>query len=581
MTGPLQISLAKDLRWGKDPKLDAWINHFKTENNVEYLLNPEKVASDEQLRFMVALAEDQAFFPCSDETLRLLMQKVPPKELVHEYRRIWRFIIKLVRHQGLDKYNEQRIIQYCRHRFRHHLASRIMIPSRLVKRLASIALTQLALEDPYEERKQRENQRALNFLRKASTDKLIHSCPPECAVCTDTRELRGDLDFLELKRLLYLSTLNTLWEDASPSQLDVEQELQKPCGECSHLRLLLGAEDEEPKKVLYLPDTSGGFVFDLAIIRRLLRMGHQVVLALKAGFLFSTPTMWDIATDPVLKELVSGAHVLPDQIISKKGLLQQLREHRFLIISDGTREQLNLYKTSVTFARAWKECDLVLAKGGRNFQNLIQCSHEFTRDIASFHRDKDGKFRLYCKTRARSVRKFTEADLTGMADRIIADMRSAKGQGRTVMFYSAVIGSIPGQTKTAVRVVDTFVQHLRSKLDDAFIINPAEHFEEGMDGDDLMFMWERVQRSGFLDVWRFQTVEDVEASFALMGKKVPPMWSGKDSTFSTGCTQEMRIALETQKRHPELQIIGPSAEKFFRRAEYGVGKYYDAGIKVM
>ncbi|MFO7597348.1 MAG: hypothetical protein R6W92_13520, partial [Desulfocurvibacter africanus] len=168
-----------------------------------------------------------------------------------------------------------------------------------------------------------------------------------------------------------------------------------------------------------------------------------------------------------------------------------------------------------------------------------------------------------------------------MADRLISNMREAKAQGRTVMFYSAVIGSIPGQTKAAIRVVDTFVQHLRSKLDNAFIINPTEHFEEGMDGDDLMFMWERVQRSGLLDVWRFQTVEDVEASFALMGKKVPPMWSGKDSTFSTGCTQEMRIALETQKRHPELQIIGPSAEKFFRRAEYGIGKYYDVGIKVM
>ncbi len=579
MTGPLQISLAKDVRRGKDPHLDAWIHHFKTENNLEHLLNPEKVAPDEQLRFMVSLGEDQVFFPCSDETLRLLMQKTPPKELIHEYNRAWRFIVRLVRHRGLDRYNQQRILQYCRFRFRHHLASRIMIPSRLVKRLVSIALTQLAQEDPYEERKQRENQRALAFLRRSGTDKLIHACPPELAVCTDTRELRGDLDFVELKRLLYLSTMNTLWEDASPSQLDVEQELLKPCGECSHLRLLLGADEDEPKKILYLPDTSGGFVFDLAIIRRLLRMGHQVVLALKEGFFFATPTIWDLDSDPVLKELIRGAHILEDNAINKRGLLQLLREHRFLVISDGTREHLNFYKTSVTFARAWKECDIVLAKGGRNYQNLIQCSHEFTRDIASFHRDGDGKFRLYCKTRARSVRKFTEADLLGKANRIIAAMREAKSQGKTVMFYSAVIGSIPGQTKTAIRLVDTFVQHLRSKLDNTFIINPAEHFEEGMDGDDLMFMWERVQRCGLLDVWRFQTVEDVEDSFALMGKKVPPMWSGKDSTFSTGCTQEMRIALDMQKRHPELQIIGPSSEKFFRRAEYGVGKYYDAGIK--
>jgi len=33
-----------------------------------------------------------------------------------------------------------------------------------------------------------------------------------------------------------------------------------------------------------------------------------------------------------------------------------------------------------------------------------------------------------------------------------------------------------------------------------------------------------------------------------------------------------------QKRQPELQIIGPSPEKFLRRREYGVGKFCDASI---
>ena len=100
-----------------------------------------------------------------------------------------------------------------------------------------------------------------------------------------------------------------------------------------------------------------------------------------------------------------------------------------------------------------------------------------------------------------------------------------------------------------------------------------------MDGDDLMYMWEHVQRSGLLEVWRFQTVEDIEAGFALLGRKVPSVWTGKDSTFSTGCTKEMRIALDVQKSQPELQIIGPAAERFFRRRDYGVGKYFDATLR--
>lgn len=63
-----------------------------------------------------------------------------------------------------------------------------------------------------------------------------------------------------------------------------------------------------------------------------------------------------------------------------------------------------------------------------------------------------------------------------------------------------------------------------------------------------------------------------------MGEKVPPVWTGKDSTYSTGCTKEMHIALDMQKQYRELQIIGPSSEKFFRRREYGVGKFCDVAI---
>jgi hypothetical protein len=165
------------------------------------------------------------------------------------------------------------------------------------------------------------------------------------------------------------------------------------------------------------------------------------------------------------------------------------------------------------------------------------------------------------------------------AEKLIESMRQANAAGRTVIFYSAIIGSIPGQTKTAITVLNVFIAHLRSKLEQSLIINPAEHFEPGMDGDDLMYMWEKVQRSGFIDVWRFQTVEDIERSFELLGQKMPAVWNGKDATYSTGCTKEMRIALDVQKKHPEMQIIGPDPERFFRRREYGVGKYFDVSLE--
>ena len=275
---------------------------------------------------------------------------------------------------------------------------------------------------------------------------------------------------------------------------------------------------------------------------------------------------------------MEGAFVLYDNMATKNELLRHLREHRLVVISDGTRERINLHRVSVTFSRAWKECDVVIARGWRNQKTLGGTAHQFTRDIVLSWCDEDGTYHMECKPRAKGVRKFTEADLLQKADSIIHEMREARRLGRSVMFYSCIIGSVPGQTKTAITIVDTFVRYLRERLDSTFVINPAEHFEEGMDGDDLMFMWERVQRSGLIDVWRFQTVEDIETSFSLLGRKVPSAWSGKDATFSTGCTKEMHIALDMQRKQRELQIIGPSSDKFFRRREYGVGKYFDVGI---
>jgi hypothetical protein len=127
----------------------------------------------------------------------------------------------------------------------------------------------------------------------------------------------------------------------------------------------------------------------------------------------------------------------------------------------------------------------------------------------------------------------------------------------------------------AKKIMSVFVEFLKKQSAMTFIINPSEHFEPGMDADDLMYMWEIVQRSGLIGIWRFQTYDDIAQAFKIMDTKVSPEWVGKDATFSTGCTKEMRIALDVQTTYPEMQIIGPATEKFMRRDEYGIGKMYD------
>lgn len=565
------------IHMNKDPYLDAWVYNIMVENNLEHFFNPSIVASPEQLRFMVALEDDEIYMPCSDAMFHRVLKPDFCPELQKHYNRAWRIMMRIVRSSPIDKTSKLRIIQFCRLRFTRIIRQKNVIPSRLIKRLISVLLSQEGFSMLWNERKMQSNKQSEALLANAGIQRALQRLPQIEHLSDDIAQLRWECDIVSLQRHLFLASMGRKWITELPSPLSLEEEFKQACVSTVALKTLFGSENEPCKKILYLCDADGGAILDIAVIKTLLRMGHQVIYALKEEFYFYAPTIWDMEHDDVLSEHMEGAFILTNPAVSKNELLRHLREHRFVVISDGTRERMNLHRVSVTFSRAWKECDVIIARGWRSYATFGKTKHDFTRDIVLSWSDADG-YHVLCKPRAKGTRKFSEHDLLQHADAIIEQMRHARDEGKTVMFYSCIIGSIPGQTKTAISVVNSFVKHLRERLDASFIINPAEHFVEGMDGDDLMFMWERVQRSGLIDVWRFQTVEDIETSFALMGRRVPAVWSGKDSTFSTGCTKEMHIALDVQHNHRELQIIGPSADKFFRRRDYGVGKYFDVGI---
>jgi len=570
-------SAQAELRFGKDPFLDAWILHFLSENTLVYAIEPQDNASPEQLRFMVALGQDQIFVPCSDEMLALLLEKSPEPLLMDSYAQVWRQVQALIEEHAQDDYYKMMIRSLCDHKYRQAIADRVMIPSRLLKRLTTIVLAQTGQDDPGRERKKTLNRRAARFLQSASMQRLLTTCPGLSPACQCIADMRFELDMLEISRLLALSVWDDLWQGEGPGAEQVEA-VMAASPDMEPLRRILGSTGVKSMKILYVPETSGGVVFDILVARCLIRMGHRVVLALKEGFSLDSPTFWDAQDDPTLAQALVGATFLADNRATKNALLRAVRENPLVVISDGSRERLNLHKVSVTFSRAWKECDLVLVKGDSNHRRTLLTSARFTRDILSVRRTPEGATLVEAKPRPGGVRTFTEPEIAAKAEAIIARMRSEKAAGKSIMFYSAIVGSIPHETDMAIKVLNTFVGYLRSRLTGTYVVNPAEHFEEGMDADDLMYMWEKVQRSGLLNVWRFQTYADIEEAFELMGRPVPPVWAGKDATYSTGCTKEMHIAQDVQKSQPELQIIGPSPEKFLRRREYGVGKFFDAAI---
>ena len=564
-----------------DKKLFVEINSFLRENNLLRTLNPCAVASYEQLSFMVVMDRDQVYVPCSDEIFFALMHPEYTPLIAAEYRRVWRRAMRFLCSLPLDKEKRKLVYSYCRKRMERIVLFHDVIPSRLLKRITTfILLSATDMQDPWRQRKSAVIEQHVKLALTERFTALLNEMPALENV-GDMMGMRHALDNAEFDRLLCLSAYATKWHGVLPDDCTV----RKAFAAAEKTMAAIREKDnflqiDRHATVMLLCESVENLIYDLLMVRFFIKRGFKVIYAVKELFFYDAPTMEDILHDPILSKYLPSFYVCRDKNLSKNALLQQLREWRMVVVDDGTRESLNLVRASVTFARAWKEADLILAHGKDAMQILHGTSHEFTRDILVWNLDEGkGCLDVQFKRHSQKVRKFSETDLQNYANDIINEMRDAQKAGRPVIFYSCIIGSIPGQTDTALRLAKAIVGDMRKNLPTAYIINPATHFVEGMDADDLMYMWEAVQRSGYINIWYFQTAEDIEKGFRLLGEPTPECWIGKDASYSTGCTKEMAIAMDVQKHNREMQILGPDPATFFRRGEYGVGKYFDASLK--
>ena len=573
------------------PQKDAWYTAFFIENHIDHFAYPQHVATSEQIRFMVYTEDEERYYPCSDRMFRAIMSRNQPDFLQKKYGEVLDRVLKLIHRMIDDPWEKDYLDALIRIKFEHEIRDEIMIPSRLEKRLINIFLNRTQIEDPYLCEKGVRNLRAAAALGSTACKNALNMLEAEHLgsprrTLTETREI---LRFIELKRLLALTVESSLWTDDNAGRFtesDYIRLMKRPVtGDGAQALFdflgIRGRASSEgtgliPKKILWLGDESGEIMVDLVIIRLLARLGHKIIVSLKEGPVYTKVDFDDAHSDETLNSELDKAYFIREKHLGKNELVDILRsDYNIIVISDGTRENVNLLLASTTFARLFKEVDGVISRGPDQKRRFFGSHFQFTQDIFNVSAGQDGGVNVSFKPRHPAVIKYTYHELEEKAKAIIEEMRSAKREGMTVMFYSGIIGSIPGKLQMAKKIMSVFINHLRREYALTFIINPSEYFETGMDADDLMYMWEIVQRSGFIDTWRFQTYEDIVQAFRTMKRKVPPEWVGKDATFSTGCTKEMKIALDVQKKHPEMQIAGPAKEKFMRRSEYGVGMLYD------
>jgi hypothetical protein len=575
------------------PQRKAWITAFFIENHLDHYVYQEHVANPEQVRFMVFTEQDERYYPCSDRMFEAIISRKADLFLKQAYDAVLERIICLIEGEIEDTPDKKYLESLVKIKFKHETRDYIMIPSRLEKRLIRIFLERTKIEDPWFADKLARNDRMGRILGSTTFKSVLdHSGSLDfMTTLKSLSEIRGHIEQIELKRLITLSVDKRLWETdmaqgfTASDYLNLFERDMRGDGVEPLFRFLgIGpdadvSQGERSKKILWLADEAGEIMVDLAIIQYLVKLGHKVIISFKDGPLYEKVSIHDVQKDPLLHRMLEGAFFIDNKAFSKNELVGILRsDYDVIAISDGTRESPNLLLASTTFARLFKEVDGIISRGGEQKRRFFDTHFQFTQDIYNICPDPDSSVRISFKPKHKDVVKFSHRGLESKARSIIDKMVAAKSAGMTVIFYSAIIGSIPGKIKTAKEIISVFVKHLKAQFADTFIINPGEYFEPGMDADDLMYMWEIVQKSGFINTWRFQTYEDIAKAFQIMGKKVPPEWVGKDATFSTGCTKEMNIALNVLKSHPEMQVIGPAREKFMRRKDYGVGKMYDTRL---
>ncbi len=575
---------------GQDPIRDSWYTTFFIENHLDYYAYPDRVASPEQVRFMVYTEENERYYPCTDRMFGTIMRQEKSQFLLEKYEVALHRILGLIDRQIEDEWDKAFLKSLIKTKYQHETRDGLMIPSRLEKRLLKIYIDRTQIENPYLHEKAQQNSLAFEVFNSETFQKALNHVDDAVLLSSPVslNAIKERVDYLKLQRLFALSVENALWESDEVSRYTVGDYLRlfsrpltgdgvEPLWQFLRVQREEGASGvPQSKKILWLADEAGEVIVDLAIIRYLAQLGHKIIVSFKDGPLFTKVDFYDAQEDDRLCQELEGSLLIKERRLGKNELVNILKSDKnIMAISDGTRENLNLLLASTTFARVFKEVECVISKGPDQRRRFFDTHFRFTQDIYSIAKDENGSASIWYKPKHPAVIKFSHKDLEKRAQAIISHMEAAKQKGMTVIFYSGIIGSIPGKTTMAKKIMFTHTQYLKEQSAGTFIINPSEHYEPGMDADDLMYMWEIVQRSGLIDIWRFQTYDDIVKAFQLMKTKILPEWVGKDATFSTGCTKEMNIAVEVQQEHPEMQIIGPSQERFLRREEYAIGKMYD------
>ncbi|MHC4459352.1 MAG: ARMT1-like domain-containing protein, partial [Planctomycetota bacterium] len=361
---------------GISPEKDAWFTAFYIENHLDPITHPDHAAPPAQVRFMVYLDEDERYYPCSNRMFETIMRRDNSRFLQKKYQEVLQRVMALIADQIEDHTENQFLESLIKIKYEHETRDQIMIPSRLEKRLIRIFLDRTQIEDPYMYKKALRNYRADSVLKTKTLQKALNHIDPSALKDSpiSLAAIRGFTDQIVIQRLFSLSVENTLWETdvAAKYQLKDYHKIFKKNLTGNGVKPLIdflglndaSEGDSRRKRILWLANEAGEVMMDFAIMKYLTKLGHKVIIAFKDGPLFTKVDYYDAQGDETLARELEGSLCIEDENLTKNELVRTLKSnYSILVISDGTRENLNLLLASTTFARMFKEVDGIISRG--------------------------------------------------------------------------------------------------------------------------------------------------------------------------------------------------------------------------
>ena len=201
--------------WQEGPEGEAWITNFFQENHLDFETRPDKVASPEQMRFIVHLPEHAVYYPCSSELFEAIARRESAAYLRPRYEEIWSLVERLVLDHISDEGKRAFLLGLLRLKYAHDTHDGIMIPSRLEKRLFKIFMDKSNIDQPYFRVKVKRNQHVLETMASPPFWKVFNWIDEQTVLSFDSLEdLKGAAAKLQLQRLVRLCVAQELWSES-------------------------------------------------------------------------------------------------------------------------------------------------------------------------------------------------------------------------------------------------------------------------------------------------------------------------------------------------------------------------------